>query len=95
MSTFGSYLVDEDTVNGVRSTLRSGCLKGRGGYWVKSSMRRPPGNGLDNRKRREAATAVEYIYVEKEPVSKTFIAVATTNSLLLWLSQCVLGAKDP
>jgi hypothetical protein len=52
-------------------------------------------NGLDNHKHGEVATVAEYAYVEKETVSRTFIAVITLNSSLLWLSQRILGAKVP
>lgn len=43
---------------------------------------------------REDDTLAEYIYAEKEPVSRHNIAVATSNSSLSSLSLIFLGAKS-
>jgi hypothetical protein len=50
--------------------------------------------GNAQRGAREAVQAAMYVYVKKEPVSSSIIAIATANSSLSPISLFVLGAKD-
>jgi hypothetical protein len=82
-------------VFGVRSMLRSGCLKG-GLFWANWSMESKFASGHVNQEAIGVAMGAMYAYVKLETVGSSIIAVTTQNRSLSPLFQPVrvfLGAK--